>query len=239
MIAHVWSGSGNSLTLDPARGVDGQTDIVKTRHYNDFENLKWLGNKPNTEFQISATEESGYWVLVESMAKLNTTGESNGINLLWIDGRLEAERRNLNFRGSYTKHGINAVFLESYWNQGAIKTENRWFDNFVISTKPIGPVVCPANPVLHKTPYHGTDELDSWEVELASDFQGEDVVYKSNGLEQEEKITINTATGKFTGSLDGESSLKSGVKYFCRVRQKGTGNSWSEWSRWHQGFIVE
>ena len=240
MIAHVWSGANNSLTLDPARGVDGQTDQVKTTKYNDFDNLFWLGNKPTSNFQISDTKESGYWVLVESRAKLNTPGKSDGINQLWIDGRLEAERKNLNFRGSYTAHGINAVFLESYWNSGALKTEGRWFDNFVVSTKPIGPVVCSSNAVLHKTPYKGPNTLSAWEVELASDYDGVDVVFKSQEINGTEVVAIEQGNGIFLGSLTGKSALASGKTYFCRVRQKSSNGAlsrWSDWSRWHQGFV--
>lgn len=114
MIAHVWSGGENTLTLDPARGVEGQSGTITTSGYNDFDNLSWLGNEPASRFEISSTDESGYWVLVEASAKLNTPGQNNGSSCLWINGRLEAERKNLNFRGSYTGHGINAVFLESY-----------------------------------------------------------------------------------------------------------------------------
>lgn len=239
MIAHVWSGANNSLTLDPARGVDGQTDQIKTTKYNDFDNLRWLGNKPSSDFKISSTEESGYWVLVESRAKLNTPGKSDGLNQLWIDGRLEAERKNLNFRGSYTKHGINAVFLESYWNSGSVKTQGRWFDNFVISTTPIGPVVCPANPILHKTPYYGPGGLAAWEVELSSDYNGDDVVFKSKLLGREEELEINQSTGSFLGTSAGHSALASGKTYFCRVRQKSSFGVWSNWSRWHQGFRVK
>ncbi|MEQ6119674.1 hypothetical protein [Reichenbachiella sp. MALMAid0571] len=239
MIAHVWSGANNSITLDPARGVDGQTDQIKTTKYNDFDNLYWLGNKPASDFQISATEESGYWVLVESRAKLNTPGMDDGINQLWIDGRLEAERKNLNFRGSYTEHGINAVFLESYWNNGSIKTQGRWFDNFVISTKPIGPVVSPENPTLYKTPYHEPGELSAWEIELASDYEGSDVVFQSNVLGKEEKVVVEENSGVFKGSLKGKTALSSGKIYFIRVRQKNSKGKWSDWSRWHQGFRVE
>ena len=50
MIAHVWS-SGEALTLDPASGVRG--DHVVTTRYNDFDNLRWLGNKPASRFQAS------------------------------------------------------------------------------------------------------------------------------------------------------------------------------------------
>ncbi|MFN2396709.1 MAG: hypothetical protein ABR597_13590 [Bacteroidales bacterium] len=239
MIAHVWSGPDNSLTLDPASGVEGQTDKIKTIRYNDFGNLNWLGNKPASNFQISDTKEGGYWVLVESRAKLNTPGKNDGINQLWIDGRLEAERKNLNFRGSYTEHGINAVFLESYWNDGAVKTEGRWYDNFVISTKSIGPVVCPAKPTLNKTPYYGPGKLAEWELELSSDYNGNDVVFKSDKIKKKEQITVERKSGSFSGSLAGKPALESGKTYFCRVRQKSTNGEWSDWSRWHQEFAVE
>jgi hypothetical protein len=176
--------------------------------------------------------------MVEASAKLNTPGLSDGSCRLWIDGRLEAERTKLNFRGKYTRHGINAVFLESYWNEGASKDEKRWYDNFVVSTKPVGPVTCPVNPVLFKTPYHGTGQQESWEVELATDFTGKEIVYKSKVQGVNTGLKINTETGSFTGTLSGKTQLVSGVTYFCRIRQKGTVTHWSDWSRWHQPFKV-
>ncbi|MEQ6121122.1 polysaccharide lyase [Reichenbachiella sp. MALMAid0571] len=241
MIAHVWNGSDEDagITLDPARGVDGQTDKIKTTKYNDFDNLSWLGNQPVSDFKISSTGESGYWVLVECRVKLNTPGMDDGENQLWIDGRLETERKNLNFRGSYTQHGVNAVFLESYWNGGAVKTQSRWFDNFVISTNPIGPVISPSNPTLYKTPYFGAGELAGWEVELASDYEGNDVVYKSSFLGTEEKVVVDSSNGVFSGSLEGKTALSSGEIYYSRVRQKNTEGFYSNWSRWHQGIKVE
>lgn len=239
MIAHVWSGENNSLTLDPASGVKDQTDNIMTNTYNDFANLRWLGSKPCSTFQISATEESGYWVMVEAGVKLNSPGKSDGSFRLWIDGRLESERTNLNFRGNYTKHGINAVFLESYWNSGAPKTEGRWYDNFVVSTRPIGPVTCPVNPVLYKSPYHGPGKLEGGEMELAADFSGKDVVYKSNNQGINESIRIFVANGTFTGTLNGHTQLLAGNTYFCRVRQKSDNGQWSDWSRWHQPFLVK
>jgi hypothetical protein len=239
MIAHVWSGDSNSITLDPASGVKGQSDSIMTTGYNDFPNLRWLGNAPGSSFQISSATESGYWVMVEAGARLNTPGQADGFFRLWIDGRLEAERTKLNFRGSYTKHGINAVFLESYWNDGAVKTEKRWYDNFVVSTKPIGPVTCPGNPVLYKTPYHGPGTLDTWEAELSTDFNGEDVVFRSGKAGISDSIIVSTDNGSFAGSLENKTRLATGTIYYCRVRQKSSGGNWSDWSRWHQPFKVE
>ena len=238
MIVHVWSGKENTLTLDPARGVDGQSSTIVTTKYNDFDNLSWLGNSPSSEFEIFNTDESGYWILVEAMAKLNTPGKNDGLARLWIDGRLEAERENMNLRGSYTNHGINAVFLESYWNDGSIKTQGRWYDNFIVSTLPIGPVVCPTNPELKKTPYHGPESLDSWEVQLATDYEGREVVFESNEQGLNESLLIDQANGQFVGKLDGQTGLSSEYTYFCRVRQKSTNGLWSDWSRWHQNFNV-
>ncbi len=238
MILHVWSGSDDALTLDPASGVFDMTDSVMTTKYNDFDHLRWLGNRPESRFRISSTAESGYWVPVEAHARLNTPGQSDGLAQLWINGKLEAERTNLNFRGTYTKYGINAVFLESYWNSGAVKTESRWFDNFVVSTRPIGPVTCPANPVVHKTAYYGPGDQETWQLEIAADDTGKDIVYYAADLGPTNVITVSPEYGKFQGSLAGQSALSPGT-YFCRVRQKSTNGEWSEWSEWHQPFVVQ
>ena len=161
IIAHVW-GSRDTLTLDPASGVRGGR--VVTRRYNDFGRLRWLGNAPGSEFRIHSKRESGRWVCVESRAKLNTPGKSDGCNVLWIDGLFQTERADLNWRGSYTKHGINGVFLEAYWNRGSPVDQSRWVDEFVISTRPIGPVYTGPNPTLAKTPYEGPGKQSAWEA---------------------------------------------------------------------------
>ncbi len=233
MIAHVWS-SGETLTLDPAGGVRGNEVI--TRKYNDFERLRWLGNKPTADFQISSTEESGRWVCVEAGAKLNTPGKKDGVNQLWIDGRLEAERRNLDWRGTYTAHGINAVFLETYWNKGSPVDQKRWIDNFVISTKPIGPVVSPTRPLLTRTPPLGGGKERIWQVEVAADGQGDDIVWKSGLISDFRQVRVDRKSGRFTGSRAGESELAGGTLHFVRIREQNSEGQWRPWSGWHQPF---
>ncbi|MCX5682473.1 MAG: hypothetical protein NT049_02155 [Planctomycetota bacterium] len=236
MISHVWS-SGEALTLDPASGVRG-SEVVTTK-YNDFDKLHWLGNKPASTFLIHATSEAGRWVCVEVRAKLNTPGQKDGLNQLWIDGRLEAERKNLDWRGSYTGHGINALFLEAYWNKGSPVTQERWYDNFVIATKPIGPVTCPRNPVLVKTPYHGPGEMAAWEAQVAADPDGQAVVWASKPVLAADRVTVDKSAGAFSGPLAGKTALAPAATYWCRARQQSKDKTWSAWSPWHQAIATE
>lgn len=231
MIAHVWS-SGEALTLDPASGIrDGQ--IVTTR-YNDFANLRWLGNRPASTFAIHSTEESGRWVCVEARAKLNTPGQKDGLNQLWIDGQLEAERLNLDWRGTYDGHGINAVFLESYWNEGSPVAQSRWIDNFVIATEPIGPVVCPRNPELIRTPAPPSARGLTWQVEVATLADTPSVVWASQPITAPERVRVDNQSGTFTGDLADQDQLAANQLYQFRVRQTDSTGTPSPWSPWHQ-----
>ncbi|WP_147869765.1 hypothetical protein [Stieleria maiorica] len=236
MIAHVWS-SGEALTLDPASGVR-ESRVVTTR-YNDFDNLRWLGNKPASRFKLHGDDGAGWWVCVEARAKLNTPGEQDGVNQLWIDGRLEAERRNLDWRGKFSERGINAVFLEAYWNQGSPVDQARWIDNFVVSTKPIGPVVCSKNPVLIKTPYRGPGSQRAWQVEIADDNAGDEIVWQSKPSREQYRLTVGSETGSFVGVSETTHQLGSNRVYYCRVRQQSDTGQWSSWSPWHQPFQTQ
>jgi hypothetical protein len=137
MIAHLWSDTSAHLLLDPASCVDAGGNVVCTT-YNDFPNLHWLGNRSGiTPLFDSAHDDT--WFRIEHHVKLNDPGETNGVQEFWIDEGLEARRENLNFIGTYTDYAINAVFFENYWNSGSPKVQERYFDNIVVSTQPIGP----------------------------------------------------------------------------------------------------
>jgi len=135
MIAHLWS-SKDFLLIDPASGVDENGQVVTTK-YNDFSHLRWLGNQQGTT-PVFATDHADTWVCIEAHVRLNDPGQSNGVQEFWINGHLEAQRTDLNFVDSYTAYGINAIFIENYWNAGSPKEQERYFDNFVVSTERIG-----------------------------------------------------------------------------------------------------
>jgi hypothetical protein len=110
---------------------------LKTIAYNDFPNLRWLGavRAANPTFDAA---NIGPWHCVEARARLNDAGASDGVFQLWIDGELEAEKTGLNWVGSFDAYGINAVYLENNWNMGSAATQDRFMDNFVVSTERIG-----------------------------------------------------------------------------------------------------
>ncbi len=136
-IAHVWSGGPGHrhLVLDPARGTAPDGRVITTR-YNDFERLRWIGSARSRTpvFERAGTD----WHCIEAHARLNDPGRSNGLFELWIDGRPEARKDGLDWVGTYSAYGWNGVFLENYWNGGSPKAQERYFDNFVVSTQAIG-----------------------------------------------------------------------------------------------------
>jgi hypothetical protein len=140
MIAHVWSGSASSnrdyLLLDPASGTDAAGSL-RTTGYNDFANLRWLGSARSVT-PVFGTSSVGQWYCIEAHVKLNTAGQSDGAFDLKINGQLEVNRTGLNWVGNYSAYGLNALFLESYWNSGSPANQERYFDDFVVSEQPIG-----------------------------------------------------------------------------------------------------
>ena len=237
MIAHHWGGEGMVLCLDPASGI--KDNRLVTTQYNDFDNLCWLGLR-NGRYPIFSTDESGHWVCVECYVKLNTSGQKDGVFTAWLDGKEDATRTGLDWVGTRQEYGINAVFLENYWNSGSVKEQERYFDNFVISTKPLGPVVTPTNPTIVKTPFADPDPEDkqsAWEVEVSSDTEGRDIVWTSGTIEGEgNQVVVSVDVGNFTGSAANLTALAPDQLYWVRVRQADSANTWSDWSPWHAAF---
>jgi hypothetical protein len=145
MIAHLWSDGNQHLLIDPARCVDPATSLPDCVGYNDFNHIDWLGYRSGITPLFSTTHASR-WFCIEHHVRLNDPGQSNGVQEFWIDGQLEARRSNLNFVASYTAYGINAVFFENWWNSGSPQQQERYFDNIVVSTQPIGCITTSGPP---------------------------------------------------------------------------------------------
>jgi len=140
MFAHVWSGGSlpdaNYLVLDPASGTDEQ-GTLKTTTYNDFANMRWLGLVRGATPLFDASHV-GQWYCVEAHARLNDPGQINGVFEYWINDNLEARETGLNWVGNFTTYGINVAYFENFWNAGSPQAQERYLDNIVVSTQPIG-----------------------------------------------------------------------------------------------------
>jgi hypothetical protein len=136
MIAHLWSGRNNDyLVIDPASGI--KHGRLATTRYNDSANLAWLGARSGAT-PVFDSRSAGRWFCIEAHVKLNTAGRSDGIFEFWVDNELAAGRNDLNWVDSWQEYGINAIFFENYWNDGAPGERIRYFDNIVISRSRIG-----------------------------------------------------------------------------------------------------
>jgi hypothetical protein len=138
MFAHFWSDERNTkyLLMDPASGTDAGGRLV-TKGYNDFNRMTWLG-AVRTDSTYDDNAHAGNWVCYEFHARLNDAGQSNAVDEMWVNGHLAARKTGFNWVGAYRDYGINAVFLEQYWDGGAAASDSRDLDNFVVSTQPIG-----------------------------------------------------------------------------------------------------
>ena len=139
MVAHLWGGDApdtNYLQLDPVSGTDPLGNVQSAK-YNDFARFHWLG-KHRGATPLGDAAHVGRWYCIEAHARLNDPGRPNGAFEYWVNGELDARKEALNFVADFTAYGINAVFFENYWNTGAPATEERDFDNIVVSTQRIG-----------------------------------------------------------------------------------------------------
>lgn len=83
----------------------------------------------------------GEWHIVETRLKLNTPGKRDGVIQSWLNGELVLNQQNLRFRNT-NKLKINQLFFTSFFGGAdrtwaTRKTEHSFFDNVVVSTKPI------------------------------------------------------------------------------------------------------
>jgi hypothetical protein len=138
--AHVWSGyegeAARHLVLDPASGVGEGGELVAAG-YNDTDHFRWLG-QARSGTAVFAPERIGRWQCIEARVRLEDRGEGNGVFELWVDGALEARREGLRWVGPVDEYGVNALFIENYWNEGAPVVQERYLDRLVVSTERIG-----------------------------------------------------------------------------------------------------
>ena len=134
MIGHLWLEESERQVwmLDPASGTD-EAGVLQTTRWNDAANIRYLGQQHAT-----LPVRRNVWQCVEARIVLNSPGNADGIFQMWIDDQPVAGTETLNWLGSYSDYGINAVMIESYWNAGAPTGQSRYIDSLVIAKQRIG-----------------------------------------------------------------------------------------------------
>jgi len=105
-----------------------------------------------SDFNYSDPENIGRWTCHEMYIKQNTPGNNDGKYVFWADGKEIIRRENVDLLGD-TSQNLNYLMLDAYFNGGSPKPQNRYFDNWVVSTERIG---C-ANLNNQTTDFHPAD----------------------------------------------------------------------------------
>ena len=110
--------------------------------YHPYQRGKWGDDLPwKPGFLSSYSFEPGKWYTVEHHIKMNTPGKSDGLIEGWLNGQLALRETDFLFR-DIPSLGIDAFYFSTFFGgQGPqwapTKDEYIYFDNFVISTRPI------------------------------------------------------------------------------------------------------
>ncbi len=86
----------------------------------------------------------GAWVCYESMVQLNTPGLRDGRVAAWQNGVLIADWQNIRFR-DVTTVKIDQIELDN-GGQASTQQNDKWYDNLVIASSYIGPMVTGTPP---------------------------------------------------------------------------------------------
>jgi hypothetical protein len=131
------------------RPVDGRNGWSARGHFGkprpDAEDIGWycyhadMKGKYGNVWKFQPPLQYGRWYGVELYCKLNAPGKNDGILRAWIDGQAAFEKTDLRFRD------VDALKIESVWvnvyHGGTARAPADlvlYFDNMVISRKPIG-----------------------------------------------------------------------------------------------------
>jgi len=109
-------------------GCDGNND------WSGGLQLIWQQVGPSVLFDAA---NAGQWRCLEAHMRLNTPGASDGEAHVWIDGAEEIAVDGVNFRGTWTDYGLNALRFTNYASPPNVPLDY-WVDDVVIATERIG-----------------------------------------------------------------------------------------------------
>lgn len=141
------TGGGTDKGAKPT-GYDGWSARMMWRPKGAAVQYVYHPDQPNTSGQDFAWSvgglrsfKPGTWHKVETRIKMNTPGKRDGIVQAWFDGKLALDRRNVRFRNVSSLAIDQLLFCTIFGGSDATwattKQEFSYFDNFIVSTRPI------------------------------------------------------------------------------------------------------
>ena len=109
---------------------------VHAPYSSQANDVGWLAVK-HSGFFFTDAQNVGRWICFEMMVRANTPGQTDGAYVFWADGQEILRADDVDLVGDTDYHFNNAM-LDCYWNDGSPKAQNRYYDNFVVSTERIG-----------------------------------------------------------------------------------------------------
>lgn len=240
MMAHYWWGTrGNGrgrVVADVASNIAANGNQPVEQGYNNF--TRWLPAAGGA-FNVDTVPNKERWVCYEMRVKLNDPSISNASYDYWADGRQVISLRDRNIVAGYAARGINAFQLDTYWNEGSPRVQERFYDHLVVATRPIGPAPSPRAPLVRKTPYRSLDGTtqSSWHLEITESRDGVPLdtnhIWRSHAITSDDTVRVDASNGTFAGT---RTELDPDQEYVGRVRVKSSGDEMSDWSPWHGVF---
>ncbi len=128
-----WYPIGLVVPFDSGIGEDGQ----QIGNRGDW--LAFPSQYPDFRSMANFLPQRDRWYCYELMVHANTPGQNNGEVKFWIDGRVVGDFPNLNVRSISTLK-IDEAHIGLH-AQHSERINKKWYDNVVIATEYIGPMV--------------------------------------------------------------------------------------------------
>lgn len=204
---------------------------------------------------FSRPENVGRWIHFELRVALGEGTRSDSIQA-WADGALVCDITGDDCAAGFKELGLNGMSWDCYWNGGSPRKQSRFYDDLMLSTRPIGPARTGPNPVIVKSV---TPDVQNWEVEVAQAAQKPlvtaktvdgvvtqhepaefecTVVWRASVKGETSEAGVTAESGQFVGPLAGKNGLESNTLHLVRVRSETAEGSWSDWSPWHAAFAT-
>ncbi len=136
------------------------------------------------------------WYCYELMVRANTPGQNNGEVKFWIDGTLVGAFPNLNVRSISTLKIDEAHISLHAWHSERIN--KKWYDNVVIATQYIGPIV---SATTARGDFNGDGKAD---ILWQNSSTGQRGIWLMNGTTLQSAVSLGTVATSWSiaGSSD-------------------------------------